>query len=337
MPSISIIVPCYNEQTTIRKLLNAIYEQSTPRSDLEVIIADGMSSDGTRIEIADFQNFHPDLSITIVDNQRRSIPAGLNLAMKQAQGGIIIRLDAHSIPDTSYIGRCVQDLETGLGENVGGVWEIRSGANTWIAESIAAAAAHPIGVGDALYRHSMKAGAVDTVPFGAFKRELLATVGFFDESLLTNEDYEFNARIRKAGGKIWLDPAIRSVYFSRSDFSGLARQYFRYGFWKWRMLRRFPETIRWRQGLPPLFVLSVVGLGIAGAFLPLARALLGVELILYLLTLVASGLLEALRKGRIYLILGLPAAVAIMHICWGSGFLWSIIKGLFSNTDPERN
>jgi hypothetical protein len=103
------------------------------------------------------------------------------------------------------------------------------------------------------------------------------------------------------------------------------------------MLRRFPETIRWRQGLPPLFVLSVVGLGIAGAFLPLARALLGVELILYLPTLVASGLLEALRKGRIYLILGLPAAVAIMHICWGSGFLWSIIKGLFSNTDPERN
>jgi hypothetical protein len=255
--------------------------------------------------------------------------------MKQAQGRIIIRLDAHSIPGNSYIERCVQDLEAGLGDNVGGIWEIRPGATTWIAESIAAAAAHPIGVGNALYRHSSKAEAVDTVPFGAFKRELLATVGFFNESLLTNEDYEFNARIRKAGGRIWLDPAIRSVYFSRATISSLAKQYFRYGFWKWRMLRRFPGTLRWRQGLPPLFVLSVAALGIAGAFLPLARILLGVELIVYLLTLGASGILEASKKGRIYLVPGLPAAVAIMHICWGSGFLWSMIRGLFSNNDPE--
>ena len=337
MPSISIIIPCYNEQTTIRKLLASIYAQSTPRSDLEVIIADGMSSDGTRVEIAAFADSHQDLYISVVDNPKGSIPAGLNCALKEAKGEIIVRLDAHSMPYADYIERCVADLEAGLGENVGGVWEIRPSADTWLAQSIAIAAAHPIGVGDALYRHAKKAGTVDTVPFGAFKRELLATVGFFDENLLTNEDYEFNTRIRKSGGKIWLDPSIRSVYFSRAHLSGLAKQYFRYGYWKWRMLRQFPDTLRWRQGLPPLFVLSLVGFGILGGFLPLFRVLLGAELILYILAIAAAGAQEALRRRLTFLILGLPLAITVMHICWGSGFLWSMIKGVFPNTDPEKN
>jgi len=337
MPSISIIIPCYNEQTTIRKLLASIYAQNTPRTDLEVIIADGMSSDGTRAEIAAFADSHQDLHLSVVDNPKRSIPAGLNCALKEAKGEIIIRLDAHSMPHADYIERCVADLEAGLGENVGGVWEIRPSADTWLAQSIAIAAAHPIGVGDALYRHAKKAGTVDTVPFGAFKRELLATVGFFDENLLTNEDYEFNTRIRKSGGKIWLDPSIRSVYFSRAHLSGLAKQYFRYGYWKWRMLRHFPDTLRWRQGLPPLLVLSLVGLGILGGFLPLFRVLLGAELILYILAIAAVGVQQALRRRRTFLILGLPLAIAVMHICWGSGFLWSMIKGVFPNTDPEKN
>ena len=337
MPSISIIVPCYNEQATIRKLLGSIYAQDPPRSDLEVIIADGLSSDGTRAEIAAFADSHPDLHICVVDNPKRSIPAGLNCALKEARGEIIVRLDAHAMPYADYLERCVADLEAGLGENVGGVWEIRPRTDTWLAQSIAAAAAHPIGVGDALYRHAKKAGTVDTVPFGAFKRDLLATVGFFDENLLANEDYEFNARIRRSGGKIWLDPSIRSVYFSQAHLSGLARQYFRYGYWKWRMLRHFPDTLRWRQALPPAFILSLVGLGVLGGFVPLFWALLGAELILYVLAITAAGAQEALRKKQTFLILGLPLAIAVMHICWGSGLLWSMITEVFSKHDPEKN
>jgi len=336
MPSISIIIPCYNEQATVRKLLDAIYAQSFPRADLEVVIADGMSTDSTRKEIENFADSHPDLHIAVVDNPMRHIPAGLNCALKEAQGEIIVRLDAHSMPNPDYIERCVTDLEAGLGENVGGVWEICPGAETWMAHAIAVAAAHPIGVGDALYRHAENAAIVDTVPFGAFKRDLLALVGFFDESLLSNEDYEFNTRIRKSGGKIWLDPSIRSVYFARPSLSELAKQYFRYGFWKWRMLRRYPDTLRWRQGLPPLFVLSLAGLGILGTFAPLFRVLLGAELVIYIIVLAAAGVQAALHKRQISLILGLPLAISVMHICWGSGFLWSMIKGVFSNHEPER-
>jgi glycosyltransferase involved in cell wall biosynthesis len=337
MPSVSIIIPCFNEQTTIRKLLEAIYAQTFPRASLEVVIADGMSTDGTRAEVAAFADSHPDLHLAVVDNLKRQIPVGLNCALKEARGEIIVRLDAHSMPYPNYIELCVADLEAGLGENVGGVWEIQPGAQTWIAQSIAVAAAHPLGVGDAHYRHATKPGLVDTVPFGAFKRELLALVGFFDETLLTNEDYEFNTRIHKSGGKVWLDPSIRSVYFARATLPGLAKQYFRYGFWKWRMVRHYPNTLRWRQGLPPLFVLSLIALGILGIFSSLFRVLLVVEIILYAVALTSAGVQAAFKQRKFGLFVGLPLVIPFMHISWGAGFLWSMIGGGFTNHDPEKN
>lgn len=336
MHSVSIIIPCYNEQDTICKLLEAIYAQSFPRAGLEVVIADGMSSDGTRLQIEQFAQSHPDLQIAVADNLPRSIPAALNSALKRSHGEIIVRLDAHSMPYPDYVERSVADLQAGLGENVGGIWEIHPGAQNWVARSIAHAAAHPLGVGDALYRHADKAALVDTVPFGAFRRDLLTQVGFFDETLLTNEDYEFNARIRKSGGKVWLDPAIRSVYFARPSLASLARQYSRYGYWKWRMLRRYPETLRWRQGLPPLFTLSLLGGTLLAVFFPIFRYLLAVEIGIYLLALGAAGLQMALKKKQASLMGGLPMAIATMHIAWGLGFLWSMIKGIFTDSHPER-
>jgi len=337
MPSVSIIVPCYNEQGTISKLLEAIHAQTYPRGDMEVVIADGMSTDGTRAEITAFSQAHPDLHICVVDNPRRIIPAGLNCALAQAQGEIIIRLDGHSMPHPDYVERSVADLQTGLGENVGGVWEILPGAQTWLARSIAAAASHPLGVGDALYRRTTKAAEVDTVPFGAFKRELLALIGLFDEKLLTNEDYEFNTRIRKSGRKVWLDPSIRSMYFARPTLPALIKQYARYGFWKWKMLRRYPETLRWRQGLPPLFVLSLIAGTILAFFSSFFRILLAGEVLLYGLILLAAGIQAAWRQRKMYLIVGLPVSIAAMHIAWGAGFLWSIIKTLFTGQQSKEN
>jgi succinoglycan biosynthesis protein ExoA len=336
MPSVSIIVPCYNEKENIRKLLEAIYAQTFPRSDLEVVIADGMSTDGTRAEISTFAGSHPNLKIIVVDNLHRHIPAGLNCALKTSRGEFIVRLDAHSLPYPNYVERCVSDLQASLGENVGGVWEIHPATQTWLAQSIAIAAAHPLGVGDALYRHTTRPALVDTVPFGAFKRELMSQVGYFDETLLTNEDYEFNARLRKSGGRIWLDPTIRSVYIARGNLSALARQYFRYGYWKWRMLLRYPTTLRWRQGLPPLFILVIITLATLGIFFLQFRLLLVAIVTAYLITLVAVGIQTAVRKKHWFLILGLLLAIACMHISWGTGFLWSIIKGVFTIQTSEN-
>lgn len=306
-------------------LLASIYQQTYPLEKLEVIIADGLSTDNTLWEINSFIEDFPDLRVSVVDNPQRIIPAGLNQAISAAAGEIIVRLDAHSIPAKDYIQRCVEALDNGFGNNVGGLWEIQPGGETWQARAIASAAAHPLGVGDARYRVGGLPQEVDTVPFGAFERSLIDRVGLFDETLLTNEDYEFNNRIRKAGGVIWFDPAIRSKYVARDSINSLARQYWRYGFWKSRMLRRFPGTFRWRQ-LPPVFVISFPLLIILGIWFWWARWLLILEILVYSIALLLVGFQQAVKRRDITLILGVPLAVATMHFSWGTGFIWSMIR-----------
>lgn len=324
MPRVSIIVPCYNERETIRQLLDAIRRQTFPAREMEVIVADGLSTDGTRHEIALFQGAHPELEVKVVDNPRRIIPAALNRALENACGEIIVRLDAHSAPRGDYVEQCVAALEAGRGENVGGQWEILPGAKDWKARAIAAAASHPLGVGDARYRLGGEPQVVDTVPFGAFYRTLVERIGPFDETLLTNEDYEFNVRIRQSGGRVWFDPGIQSAYIARKDFVALARQYWRYGYWKARMLRRYPGAFRFRQAAG-LFVLSFPVLALLGVWLPWAWLLLGLETLVYLLGLMAAGVQIVWMKKDISMVLGVPIAIAVMHFSWGTGFLWSLI------------
>jgi GT2 family glycosyltransferase len=230
------------------------------------------------------------------------------------------------VPDPDYVQNSVAALDAGRGWNVGGVWQIRAQYPDWIAEAIAAAAAHPFGVGDAFYRFTDRAQAVDTVPFGAFHKSLTDRIGPFDETLLANEDYEFNVRVRQAGGVVWLDPGIQSVYFARSSLYELARQYARYGYWKWRMLRRYPETLRWRQALPPLFVLGFLLLPLLHLlWAPLIWLWLA-QVVSYALLLLAAGFVEVVRARKPLLVIGLPLAIITMHFSWGSAFLWSMLS-----------
>lgn len=330
-PKVSVIVPCLNEAATIQILLDAIYRQTYPLEQIEVIISDGMSTDSTRQKIEAFSHDHPKLKIYIVDNPERSIPAALNKAIRASNGEIIIRLDAHSMPYPDYIERIVTAIEMEKGDNVGGVWEIQPGKNnngevTWVARSIAAAASNPFGVGNALYRYTQTAQIVDTVPFGAFRKRLIEKVGYFNEHLLTNEDYEFNVRIAKLGGIIWLDPTIRSVYFARPTYSALLKQYWRYGFWKAQMLKNHPSSIRWRQALPPAFVLSMLLLFILGFWISLFWIALLTLVSFYIVILVIAGIGEAIRKKDGMMVIGVPMAILCMHLSWGGAFWYSLIS-----------
>lgn len=324
--TVSVIIPCFNEQATIRLLLEAIYLQNYPRTAIEVIIVDGMSTDRTRDEINTFQQDHSDLAIQTIDNPARFIPTGLNLGISTACGQILIRLDGHAVPTPEYIMRCVNDLNEGLGDNVGGVWDIHPARAGMIARGIAAAASHPLGVGDARYRYTDQPQSVDTVPFFAFRRGLIDRIGKYDESLLTNEDYEFNVRVRQSGGTVWLDPAIRSTYYARPTLGALARQYWRYGYWKGRMLLRYPRTLRWRQALPPAFIASLVGLAFLTLVLPFIRWLLVGEIAIYSLVLLVAGAWMAIKQHHASLLFSLPQAIAIMHLSWGAALWWSLIK-----------
>jgi glycosyltransferase involved in cell wall biosynthesis len=327
-PAVSIIVPCYNEVGSIGSLLEAIRQQSYPMDRIEVVIADGGSQDGTQDAIRRFGETHPELRLMLVDNPKRTIPAALNTAILQAAGDVVIRLDAHSAPEPDYVARCVETLQRTQAANVGGVWEIQPGQTTWVARSIAAAAAHPLGAGDALYRTGGAEGPAETVPFGAYPRDWLRRVGAFNEALLTNEDYEYNVRIREQGGLVWFNPLIRSRYFARPTLGALAGQYARYGFWKARMLLQHPGSLRWRQALPPLFALSIGGLLVAGFFDPLAFIALQVELGTYLGILVLVAVDQAIRHRSIALLAGFPLALAIMHLSWGGAFWCGFLTGV---------
>ena len=324
-PEISIVIPCLNEEKNIQQLLEAILRQTVALDKLEVIISDGNSEDKTRQIISVFSKCHPELKIQVIDNSVRRIPAGLNQAIRTAKGKIITRMDAHAIPAPDYVKLNVQALESGCGDNVGGVIDVKPGADTWIGRSISVATAHPLGVGDAKYRWTNKAGEADTVAFGTYYKSTVEDVGYYNEELRANEDYEFNSRLRARGGKIWIDPAIRAIYFSRPTLGSLAKQYFFYGYWKLRMLRLYPKTLRWRQALPPIFVLGVLMLSLLAGFIPLAAYLLLFGLGFYVLVLFSAATQKAWQRSDATLIVGIPLAIATMHICWGSGFLWSLL------------
>lgn len=324
MIKVSVIVPCYNEQTTICQLLDAIYHQTYPKNEVEVVIADGLSTDQTRAVITEYQAQHPDLEIRVIDNNLRAIPSGLNRAIEAARGTYIVRMDAHSIPNRDYIQSCINGLDQGLGDNIGGIWKIQPGASTWIARAIAIAASHPLGAGDATYRIGGTAQEVDTVPFGAFQRKLVDKIGMFDETLLTNEDYEFNARVRESGGRVWLDPTISSIYYARPTLRELAKQYWRYGYWKAQMLRKHPKTLRWRQLLPPLFVGGILILGILSPVWNLTGWLLVCIVLLYSVVIFSIGILMSSKHSSPLLAIGIPLALATIHFSWGTSFLWGL-------------
>ncbi|MCJ7716661.1 MAG: glycosyltransferase family 2 protein, partial [Anaerolineales bacterium] len=182
-----------------------------------------------------------------------------------------------------------------------------------------------------------EAREVDTVAFGAFRASLIDKIGLFDESLLANEDYEFNVRIRKNGGKVWLDPDIKANYIARSTIKDLAVQYWRYGYWKLKMLLRYPETFRWRQ-ISGFFVLSWLVLGTLSIWFDAARWLLFAEMIIYGSALIYAGADIFMKEKKVMLALGLPLVIATMHFSWGSGFLWSLICNSFDKIirkDPQ--
>jgi len=327
VPEVSVVIPCLNESKTIVNLLEKLADQYD-RKHYEIVVVDGMSSDGTRQLIAQFIEQHPGLPVRLVDNPAKHIPIALNLGIAAAQGDIIVRMDAHSIPSPNYVRQCVASLKNGQATIVGMPWQIVPGAETLAAKAIALASAHPFGVGGVEYRRAMPGPAafVDTVPFGVFRRTTWRRLGGFNETLLSNEDYDFNYRARRAGGGILLDRSGYCTYFARSTFSSLARQYFRYGGWKLEMLRLHPESLRWRQLAAPALVLLLVLLTGLSVYSAPARVLLGLLGCSYLALAVFFGSMVSWKTKELRLAPAVASAFAVMHLCWGASFLWRLLS-----------
>jgi succinoglycan biosynthesis protein ExoA len=339
--TVSVVVPCRNEARHITSLLDAVRRQTRPAR--EIIIVDH-SSDRTAEVVAAYAREHPALSIRVVPVQKASIPAAVNAGVVHAIGEIIVRLDGHSVPDPEYIARAVAALEEAADVGVtGGVWQVAPGAATLVAEAIARAGAHPAGAGDAAYRIAQATTArqdVDTVPFGCYRKSLWAELGGLNEELLTNEDYEFNYRVRASGRRVVLDPTIRSTYYARATLAALANQYFRYGWWKAAMLRRHPASLRWRQAVPAAFAGSLVALGVLGVFSHVARFALAGLVAFYVAVLALAAADACRRAGQWRLLPFLMAAFASIHLCWGFGAVVNLATGgrwPFNPADPSSD
>ena len=325
--TVSVVIPCYNEERFIGKALEQLVGQYDVEH-YEIIVVDGMSEDASRDVIEQFRNRHPTLSLRIVDNPARNIPTALNLGVAAASGEIIARMDAHAVPSDGYITRCVTVLNDTSAGAVGMPCRVRPSTDTTMAQAIAAAVSHPFGIGDAKYRLGSRGPAqesVDTVAFACFRKSLWKELGGFNEKLLTNEDYEFNHRIRASGRKVILDRGGHCDYFARTTLRTLATQYWRYGGWKAQMIRLHPQSIKLRHLVAPLFVLSLVVLGTAAAVLPILIWLLLLESIVYLSAGLVAGFHATGEDRRTLSILAMPLVFATIHITWGTSFLIRLV------------
>jgi len=334
---VSVVVPCRNESASVIELLGDLLRQDYTLT--EVIVVDNDSSDDTWEALQRYGAANPGYPLKAMRCSRIGQPAALNAGIRQAVGDVIVRMDAHSRPHEEYVRLGVELLkQAGVGV-AGGVWEIVPGASTIVAQAIARAVSHPMGAGDAAYRTGRRftePQPVDTVPFGCFLKSTWEALGGFNERVLTNEDYEFNYRVRQSGREVVLDPRIRSVYYARPTLAALAMQYFRYGWWKAQMLKAHPKSLRWRQAVPAAFVAGVVGAVSSAALLALAglpllatlvAASLGGVLVFYALALLLAAWRISGGRRPWGLLPFLPTAFALIHFCWGGGVLVNLLTG----------
>jgi GT2 family glycosyltransferase len=323
--TISVVVPCYNEAAHITGLLDALREQTLQPA--EIVLADCRSSDETLEAVAAYPHRSLLPPVHVVSCELRSTPMALNRAIQAAGGEVIVRLDGHSRPDRDYLRLCVQALDSPRAGVVGGLWSIQPGAATGPAKAIAVATSHPFGAGDALYRigqHLTSPKDVDTVPFGCFRRALWEELRGFDEHFLANQDYEFNYRVRRAGRRVILDPRIRATYTARSTVWQLARQYFRYGWWRAETLKRHPSSLRWRQAVPAGFVATVLLLAALSSIEPRAAFVLAGILLPYAAATAGASVHAAGRTRGWALLPHLPVVFATIHVTWGTGLLTNV-------------
>lgn len=318
-PRVSVVIPMRNEQRFIERCLEALVTQDYPTDYLEVLIVDGMSTDRSAELAGRFVSICSNFQL--LRNPQKITPAAFNIGIRHAGGNIIAIVSAHAVLAPNYLSCCVSALKATGADNVGG--PMNAVSDTYMGKAIALATSSPFGVGSARFHYADKPMWVDTVYMGAYRREVFDRIGLFDEELVRNQDDELNFRLLRAGGKIWLDPEIRSTYYSRSGLRGLWKQYFEYGFWKVRVIQKHGRPASLRHLVPALFVLALI-LSALVSVATLSPWWSIAVLVPYLSAAIATAVTIAARNGWQVLPV-LPFAFATMHLAYGGGFIVGLV------------
>lgn len=330
---LSVICPIYNEERYIGGCIESILAQDYPKDDLEVIFADGMSTDRTREIVAEYTTKYP--WIRLVDNPARIVPPALNRAIVASHGDIIMRLDAHCEYPTDYFSQLTQALKVLNADNVGAVCFTLPTNDTPTAKAIAAVLSSKFGMGNSSFRVGAKeVSLVDTVPFGCWPRRVFDEVGLFDLELVRNQDDEFNGRIIKAGGKIYLIPSVKVKYYARDKVSKVAKMFYQYGLFKPLVNKKLGSPATIRQFIPLLLVCSLFfGLVISLLWHSFLWVYIS-GIIVYLLL----ALLFSLKSSHsIKQVLIQMCTYAVVHTSYGWGYIVGLWKILTHKSFTAKN
>ncbi len=346
IPAVSVIVPCRNEAASLELCIRSILNQQEPPGGIEVIVADGMSEDGTRDILKLLMAADP--RVLVLDNPSRTTPCGMNRAIRASRGQWIAIMGAHNRYARDYLARCLEvALATGA-DNVGGA--MLSEGEGLVQKSIAVAHHSPFATGGARWHNPNFEGECDTLFGGFYKREVFKRIGLFDEELVRNQDDEFNLRLNRAGGRIWHSPKTRSWYRPRKSLLALFRRCKGDGYWKVRVIQKHKLPASWRHLVPGAFVFALISLGLISALSPLISApttLFGtigriaswafcaISALYTVAALGASAL--AARKHGCSLFPILPLVFACYHFGYGYGFLHGLLDFVVRRRRPGRH
>lgn len=321
LSTVSVVIPVYNEEKYITGLINSLEEQDYDRNKFEIIFVDGNSSDKT-IEIVNETLNEKQIKYKILKNPDRITPKSMNIGIKNSNYDIIIRLDAHSEYPSNYISKCVYYLNKIKADNVGCILETVS--EGIIGNAISIVLSSKFGVGNSKFRTNAQSGYVDTVPFGTFRKELFEEIGYYDERLSRNQDSEFNSRILKNGGKIYLFNDIKIIYHPRDTIGKLVKMAVLNG--KWNLYTNYlvPGSMRLRHFVPFAFTISLI-IGIISIILniKLIKFAFLLEMLLYLLLDIIFSVKEIKNYNVVSILLSL-LIYPIFHITYGFGTILGI-------------
>jgi glycosyltransferase involved in cell wall biosynthesis len=333
-PMCSIVIPCLNEEAYIEGAVRAAMAQHYPHSRLEILVADGGSTDATRAIVDRLAGEDP--RVRLVHNPGRFPSAGMNQGIRRASGAVIVRMDAHAEYAPDYVAVAVDTLRRTGAVTAGGA--ARPRAKGEFQRALVAALSSPLGFGGSAYRDPSREGFVESVWGGAFRREAFEKVGLFDAEARANEDAELNQRIVEAGGSVYLSRDLLSYYYPRASLGELAEQYFTYGQGRARTLLRRRRLLSPRPLVPFTAVTSFALLVLLALLVPAAWPLPALAAIAYASVVLVESARVARRFGW-----DVFARVAIifptMHVAHGlgvwSGLLRNAGKGI-AGREPER-
>ena len=333
--SVSIIIPCRNEELFIRCCLESVLAWDCTEYDLEILVIDGCSTDRTREIVNEIEK--QDSRVRLLDNPKKIKPTALNIGIRTARGEWIVRLDAHSVYPKDYLQQCLETARRTGADNVGGLFIAQLRENTIQARLVQALTTHRFGVGNAGFRIDAAEGPADTVPYGCYRREVFERIGYFDERLVHSQDYEFNQRLLRAGGTIWLNPAIQVLYYNQATLKNFFRKVIkRDGSWNSYMWWVAPYSFWLRHAVPIIFVLALMMAGVLWALVPWGWMVMAIMMVPYGLLAVLSATQQAFRYRQWWLSLLLPCLFLAYHFSHGIGGLWGILTLALGKAPVQR-